>query len=114
MLTRSFIQSYLLIKYFEGLEVQESGLKIINKEKCIKTIEPTAIEKEQIKSTIIKVQEELNISYDDFLTNIFNDLKIDSKCRKKLKKLLVDALENKFDTDEIVEFIEVNKKFYCK
>lgn len=114
MLTRSFIQSYLLIKHFEDLEVQKSGLKIINKEKCIKTVEPTDKEKEQIKSTIIKVQEELNISYDDFLTHIFNDLKIDSKCRKKLKKLLIDAIENKFDTDEIVEFIEVNKKFYCK
>lgn len=114
MLTRSFIQSYLLVQDSTGLEIQQSGLKIINEQKCIKTIEPTAIEKESIKNTIIKVKEESNVSYDDFLTGIFNDLKIDSKCRKKLKKLIIDAIENKFDMEATVEFIEVNKKFYCK
>lgn len=113
MLTRSFIQSYLLIKHFEGLEVQENGLKTINKERCIKTIEPTDKEKEQIKSTIIKVQEELSISYDDFLMQIFNELKIGSACRKKLKNLIDETFEDKFDRENILSFIEFNKQ-YCK
>lgn len=114
MLTRSFIQSYLLVKHFEGLKVQENGLKTINQEKCIKTIEPTDKEKEQIKSTIIKVQEELHISYDDFLTNIFNALKIDSKYRKKLKKAIIEVIEDKFDVEATEKFIEANREFYCK
>lgn len=114
MLTRSFIQSYLLIKNFEDVETQQCGLNIINEKKCIQSIEPTDEEKEQIKSTIIKVKEEPNISYDDFLTQIFNELKIDSKCRKKLKEQIVNVIEEKFERDATIEFIEVNKKFYCK
>ena len=114
MLTRSFIQSYLLVKNVQGLEVQKTGLKIINEQKCIKTLEPTEAEKAHIRSTIIKVQEELNISYDDFLTNIFNELKIDSKCRKKLKKPIEEVIEDKFDAEETRKFIEANREFYCK
>ncbi|MBN2825909.1 MAG: ATP-binding domain-containing protein, partial [Campylobacterales bacterium] len=113
MLTRSFIQSYLLIKHFEGLEVQENGLKIINEKKCIKTIEPTAIEKEQIKSTIIKVQEELNISYDDFLNKIFDELDIKKPCRRKLKNGLLDFEIEQFNKEQTLHYINQNKQ-YCK
>ncbi len=114
MLTRSFIQSYLLVKNVDGLEVQQQGLEIINKDKCIKTIEPTAEEKEDIKNTIVKLKEDLSISYWDFLTLIFNELKIDTKCRKKLEKHISDAIEDKFDRELTIDFIEANKKFYCK
>jgi len=113
MLTRSFIQSYLLIRHFEGLEVQESGLKIINEEKCIKTIEPTDEEKEQIKSTIIKVKEELNISYDDFLSKIFDELNIKKSCRAKLKKGLLDFEIEQFNREQTLHYINQNKQ-YCK
>lgn len=112
MLTRSFIQSYLLIQNDAEIKIQQEGLSIINEKKCIQTTEPTDEEKEKIKSTIIKVKEESNISYDDFLTYIFNDLKIDSKCRKKLKKMIIDAIEDKFNKEETIEFIEFNRK-YC-
>ncbi len=112
MLTRSFIQSYLLIQNDAEIKIQQEGLSIINEKKCIQTTEPTDKEKEKIKSTIIKVKEESNISYDDYLTYIFNDLKIDSKCRKKLKKMIIDAIEDKFNKEETIEFIEFNRK-YC-
>ncbi|MFZ2968720.1 MAG: ATP-binding domain-containing protein [Sulfuricurvum sp.] len=114
MLTRSFVQSYLLVLDDSKISIQQKGLDEINQYKCIKTIEPTNEEKEKIKSTIVKVRDESNISYDDFLTYIFNDLQIDSKCRKKLKEQIVDVIEEKFDRDATIEFIEANKKFYCK
>lgn len=114
MLTRSFIQSFLLITNNSGVEVQQEGLKVINEDKCIKTIEPTEKEKHEIKNTIVKVKKESNISYKDFLIKIFNDLKIDTPCRKKLEKHLIDAIDDKFNKEETIEFIEINKKFYCK
>jgi len=114
MLTRSFIQSYLLVQDDSNISMQRKGLEDINQYKCIKTIEPTDEEKEKIKRTMLKVRKELNISYDDFLTYIFNDLKIETKCRKKLKEQIVNVIEEKFDRDATIEFIEANKKFYCK
>jgi len=114
MLTRSFIQSYLLVKNDNNLEVQQNGLKVINEQKCIITNEPTTEEKDEIKNTIIKLQKEINISYKDFLTKIFNDLKIDTPCRKKFEKALIDAEIEKFDKDSTIDFIETNKRFFCK
>lgn len=112
MITRSFIKSYLLVKNDTGLDVQQNGLKIINNRKCIKTVEPTDDEKSEIERTIIQLKEEQNISYKDFLTKIFNDLKIDTRCRKKLEKMISEMLNNSFDKEKIINFIEDNKK-YC-
>lgn len=114
MLTRSYIQSYLLVKNDIGIELQQRGLKIINENNCIKTVEPTKVEKEEIQSIIVKLKEESNISYWEFLTQIFNELKIGSDCRKKLEKYIFDAVEDKFDRELIIDFIETSKKFYCK
>ncbi|MFL1705879.1 DEAD/DEAH box helicase [Campylobacter sp. MOP7] len=113
MLTRSFIKSYLFIEDYnnENIELQNKGLEIINNEKRIKTVEPTEEEKEQIRKTIIKVKEEMNMSFDELLINIFNELKIDSKDRKKLTRHINIEFENesnerKFDKDKIKEFIK--------
>ena len=114
MLTRSFIQSYLLVKDDQGIDIQKHGLKIINRDQCIKTIEPTKKEKEDIKNTIIELQKEVHISYKDFLTKIFNDLRINTSCRKKLEKSLIDAEIEKFDKEATIDFIETNKRFFCK
>ncbi len=112
MLTRSFLKSYLLYIEDYKIEEQKKGLAIIEKEKCIKTIEPTEQEKEEIKRTIIKLKEEKNMSFNDFLTEIFNDLKIDSPCRKEILKVLPEKLKV-FEKEPIIEFINTNKKFYC-
>ncbi|HFU75224.1 MAG TPA: ATP-dependent helicase, partial [Arcobacter sp.] len=114
MLTRSFIQSYLLVSDDQGIDIQKDGLQIINAERCIKTIEPTNKEKEDINKTIIELQKEVHISYKDFLTKIFNDLKIDTPCRKKFEKSLIDAEIEKFDKEATIDFIETNKRFFCK
>lgn len=115
MLTRSFLQSFLLVQDDSELELQLEGLSYINNENCIKTIEPTEEEKAEIQNNIIKLKEESNISYSDFLTEIFNELKIDSpSCRKKLEKPIFDAIKDKFDKELIIDFINSSKKFYCQ
>ena len=112
MLTRSFLQSYLLLLDDYKIKEQEKGLEIIRKNKCIKTTEPTDEEKQEIKKTIINFKEEKNISFDEFLTQIFNDLNIDSKCRKELLKVLPEKLRV-FEKESIIEFIQINEKYYC-
>ncbi len=112
MLTRSFLKSYLLFIDDYKIKEQLDGLKVIEENKCIRTIEPTLDEKEEIKRTIIKLKEEKNISFDDFLTEIFNELKIDTSCRKEILKVLPEKLKI-FEKDPIIEFINTNKKYYC-
>jgi superfamily I DNA and RNA helicase len=114
MLTRSYIQSFLLVSDDTGLDLQKKGLKIINENNCIQTIEPTQKEKEEINQTIVKLKEESHISYWDFLTEIFNETKIDSEYRKKFEQQISNTIEDKFDRELIVDFIESNRKFYCK
>jgi superfamily I DNA and RNA helicase len=113
MLTRSFIQSYLLVRNDDGIDVQQKGLDIINSKKCIQTEEPTEEEKETIRQTVIKMKEEKNISYDEFLNKIFDDLKIPQNCRKKLKKGLIDFEIEEFNEGQTIHYIEQNKNF-CK
>jgi len=113
MLTRSFIQSYLLVTNDDGIDVQQKGLDIINSNKCIQTEEPTEEEKETIRQTVIKMKEEKNISYDEFLNKIFDDLKIPQNCRKKLKKGLIDFEIEEFNEEQTIHYIEQNRKF-CK
>ncbi|WP_319591704.1 ATP-binding domain-containing protein [uncultured Draconibacterium sp.] len=114
MLTRSFIQSYLLFQNDAGIDVQKKGLEVINKERLIKTIEPTAQEREEIKNTLVKLQKESSISYKEFLTRIFDELKIKKKYRDKFEKALMQTEIEKFDKEETAKFINANKEFICK
>ncbi len=111
MLTRSFIQSYLLVTNDDGIEIQQKGLDIINSNQCIETTEPTDEEKETIRQTVIKMKEEKNISYDEFLNKIFNDLNIPQNCRKKLQKGLMDFEIERFNEEQTKHYIEKNKSF---
>ncbi len=54
MLTRSLIQSYLLLKDSDKIELYRNWLEIINKEKCIRIKEPTPSEIEEIKKNRTK------------------------------------------------------------
>ena len=113
MLTRSFIQSYLLVTNDDGIKVQKDGLDIINSDRCIQTIEPTPEEKETIRQTVIKMKEERNISYDEFLKRIFEDLEIPTNCWKKLKKGLMDFEIEEFNEEQTKHYIDQNRNF-CK
>jgi superfamily I DNA and RNA helicase len=113
MLTRSFLQSFLLVKDDSNLEVQKEGLKIIQNQNYIKTIEPTEKEKEEIKKTIIKVQEENNMSFKEFLVQMFDECQVDRKKRKNLENMIRsnDVLKESFDKEKIENFIRKNEEF---
>lgn len=114
MLTRSFLQSYLLVQNSKGLDIFEKGLETINKERAIIAVEPTEKEKEEIKNTLVKLQKESSISYKDFLEQIFNELKIERKHRDKLEKALLQTDIEKFDRDKTLKFIKANKEFFIE
>ncbi|PLK45015.1 DEAD/DEAH box helicase [Emticicia sp. TH156] len=112
MLTRSFIQSYLLVSSSENLDILEEGLKTINEKRAIRAIEPTSREKEAIKNKLVKLQKENSISYKDFIEEILDEQKIDRKFFEKLVRALSQADIEKFDKEKIVKFIKANKEFY--
>lgn len=114
MLTRSFIQSYLLVQNSKGLEVFEKGLEFINKNRTIRTIEPTANEKEEIKNTLVRLQKETSVSFKDFLEQIFNELKIEKRYRNKLEKALLQTDIDKFNKEKTIKFINANKEFFSE
>jgi len=100
MLTRSFIQSYLLLNPTENLEEIEKGLSIINDKKYIRTVEPTEEEKEKIQSNLIQFKNKPSLSYEDFLNGIFNDLNIPEESRKLIKNILKDSKIERFDREK--------------
>jgi hypothetical protein len=114
MLTRSFIQSYLLVQQEDGLKILKNGLKTINKQRKIITQEPTETEKEEINNTLVRLQNKRNISYKEFLTELFDELKIGYEFRKKLEKAITQTDIEQFDKDQTIRFINANKEFYSK
>lgn len=114
MLTRSFIQSYLLVTKDDGLQELINGLGVINDENVIKTIEPLPEEKQEIKNTLVKLQDRKNISYQEFLNQIFDELEIPNEFRAKFVKALMQAEIEEFDRDMTIKFINANKEFYCQ
>jgi superfamily I DNA and RNA helicase len=114
MLTRSFLQSYLLVNDAQSLNAQVQGLGYINNRNEILSREPTAVEKAAIKRKIVKIKDEKNISFYDFMMKIFSELKIDKPYRQKFIQAMPDDYKLDFDEDNIKEFIEANKKYYCK
>jgi len=113
MLTRSFIQSYLLVTDEKGLEANKEGLKIINEYNYIETIEPTDREKKEIENKLKKfIQSNANVSFEDFIKEIFNELKIPIKSRKKLTEAILNTDFDKFDKQKTIKFIKTNSEFY--
>jgi len=114
MLTRSFLQSFLLVKNDENIQCQRDGLDIINESGCIKTSEPSSGEKQKIQKRIIQIKSKSNISFYDFINNILTEQNIEKKHWKKFIQSLPEGYKEDFDEDGIVDFININKKFYCK
>lgn len=113
MLTRSFIQSYLLVTDEKGIEANMEGLKIINEHNYIETIEPTEKEKKEIENKLKKfIQSNTNISFEDFIKEIFNELKVPIKNRRKLTEALLNTDFDKFDKQKTIKFIKTNSEFY--
>ena len=114
MLTRSFLQSYLLVEKYEKIQCQLDGLDIINTQDVIKTKEPSREEKERIQKRIVKVKSQSNVSFYDFINDILTREEIEKKYWKKFIQSLPESYKDDFDEDGIVEFINDNKKYYCR
>jgi superfamily I DNA and RNA helicase len=114
MLTRSFLQSYLLVNDISSMNCQLEGLRNINENNNILSIEPTVAEKTVIKRKIVRIKDEKNISFYDFMIKIFSDLSIERQYRKKFIQAMPEDYKVDFDEDNIKEFIEANRKYYCK
>ncbi len=113
MLTRSFIKSYLLLNDKQDITTLEEGLQIINNKKYIKTIEPTGEEIKEIKNKLIGFLKKPQISYEDFLNKIFDDLKIlEDETRGKIKEVISTSSVEKFDEEKTIQFINNVKDFY--
>lgn len=113
MLTRSFVKSYLLLNDKQNITVLEDGLKTINKEKYIKTTEPTEREKIDIKSKLVIFSQTPQMSYEDFINSIFIELEINNtETIQKIKEALSSSSIERFDKDQTIKFITNVKDFY--
>jgi superfamily I DNA and RNA helicase len=114
LLTRSFIKSYFLVNKRdneETLRSLESGLHIINERKEINIIEPTELEKEKIRTTISTDQSE-NISFYDFVNEIFEELNIIHIYRTRLFELVNTTFPDNFNKSGIKDFIEMTHNIW--
>ncbi|WP_316819459.1 DEAD/DEAH box helicase [Pedobacter gandavensis] len=112
MLTRSFIKSFLHVTEGGLIKHLENGLKTINETKTIVTTEPTIEEQNEIKNKLVSFRTNPQISYKEFLIEIFDNLDIDSTKRQKIEDALVNANIEKFDEERTIEFINSIKDFY--
>lgn len=113
MLTRSFLQSYLLVTSKEGLDIQNQGLSYINKYRSVRTTIPNEEQRKNIQQTVLELQTEQNESYQDFLEAIFEELGVTSKeIKESLTKALSNTKFDKFDKELVAKFIQANIVFY--
>lgn len=112
MVTRSFLKTFILLTNTDNIEPQLKGLDIINQYGYIETKEPSKEEITEIKSTIIEFRKEKPISYEKFITAIFQELDIyDLERRKKIEKSLENVNFDKFDKENTIKFIQSILKY---
>ena len=110
-LTRSFLQTYLVISdnyNKEKMEVIEKGLDNINKKGFIEVTPPSEPEKEAIRTTIKQLQE--NVSFFDFMNKIFDDLDVLPIFRDDLLDTVRKVVGEDFDRANVAEIVEFNYK----
>lgn len=75
---------------------------------------PTEEQKDKMKQTLLKYQEEeSSLSYKDFIEAIFIEQGIvDEKVKEALLTALSKTTFDRFDKEQTVQFIDINKKFY--
>lgn len=106
-LTRSFLQSFVIVAAERNVGVLpalQQGLTVINNEGVIKAIPPTTAEKDRIR-TAIKYSNS-NISFFDFVQNIFDEIGVLPLFRPNLLETLKKVVGEDFDHDNVKETAE--------
>lgn len=109
MLTRSFIKTYFLVPRNTNEEIFdlfEAGLKEVNDNGYMKVRVPTEAEQEKIRTRIKHVGR--NLSYDEFIGTIFDDLEIPADSRKALYESTKSIIGDNFDRENAIEIVSFN------
>lgn len=112
MLTRSFIKTFLLVPPYKisGLtQGMKNGLKEIIQHKRMIIDEPTATEKNKIRTRFKYNLKKL--SHYDLMMMIFKELKVDKKYQNKLLQATQQMEMIESDIDTLTEFIKDNLKY---
>lgn len=114
MLTRSFLQTFLLVSDDTNLGKFIDGLNMINTNQYIETTIPTKKQIQAIHQTLVQYQEgDENLSYRDFLDAIFVEQEItDDKVKDALIQALSKTNFDRFDKEKTSQFVELNKKYF--
>lgn len=115
MITRSFLQTYLIMpsEYNQELYDQIStGLEIINARNCIEVQAPSQEEIVKIRTTI--THSKADISFYDFVYQIFDELEIYPLFRPDLYETVKRTVGEKFARDNVREVIEFNYKIMLR
>tara|TARA_R100000656_G_scaffold107507_1_gene79647 strand:- start:769 stop:1116 length:348 start_codon:yes stop_codon:yes gene_type:complete len=109
MLTRSFLKTYFLVPRATNEEVFDcfaGGLEEINKNGRMRVRVPTAEERDKIRTRIQHIGK--NLSYDEFIDSVFDELGIPSKCRKPLYESTKSIIGDNFDRENALEIVSFN------
>ncbi|HHE8184238.1 TPA: ATP-binding domain-containing protein [Pseudomonas aeruginosa] len=114
VLTRSFLKSYLVVneaRNQEALHQIQSGIENIRNHDVIVTIEPSAEEKERIRTRILRNAKKL--SYMDTFNELLEQLEVsDPQHRQKLWSIATSLqYEERYASSDIEEFREDLRQF---
>lgn len=107
MLTRSFIITYLLVQDSLRVEDFQQFYDEINADGCIKNIVvPTPEEEKLIRQNLIDASKERQMSWDEFMQQIFEELEISDKGKQsQLKKAILNSPIDKFEKEKVFRLI---------
>lgn len=109
MLTRSFIATYFLVPRATNeiiFDLFNDGLNQINQKECMKVNIPDEETQERIRTTIQHAGK--NISYDEFIESVFNELDIPPIWRKPLYDSTKSIIGDNFDRENAIEIVSFN------
>lgn len=114
-MTRSFLKSYLVLSSYQSDEVLytiSQGLEIINEKGFIEAQPPTEEEKDMIRTTI--AYSNSNMSFQEFVTTIFDELGVMPLFRGKLMSIVCSLIPDDFDEENVRSVVDFNYKVLLK
>lgn len=112
-ITRSFLQTYLLVLEDKDISNIINGLDNINKQYKIISKKPTDDERIEINKTIKSYKEKLYSTFDEEVDKIFAKLKYTGEARRKAKKTMEELnFYKEKDLLKTEEYLKSNKQYY--